>query len=152
MNSTAARRSTGFRTSCSNLTLTSEDRVAANVRTQLVPINAEAVSLTHLSKLEPEQFVWLMLVFDLIRERFWSQDAKLPDISYTGQMIVEPQALVGVHGALVKDGLYKPLELPLLAAKDITDKTLRAQWDHKPTHFNGWLVDDDIGPRSQMRC
>ena len=123
-----------------DLTLTAEERVVASARTQLVPINVEAVPLTTLAKLEPEQFVWVMLVFDLIRERFWSQDVKLPKLSYTGQMIVEPQALVGVHGALVKDGLYKPLELPPLVAEDVTDKTLRPQWQHEPTHFNGWLV------------
>jgi hypothetical protein len=116
-------------------------RTAAKLRTQLVLINVDAVPLAKLSAVPPEQFVWLMLMFDLIREKFWAQDVKLPEISYTGQMIVEPQALVGAHGALVKDGFYKPLELPPLAAADITDKVLRPQWNRKPTYFNQWMVD-----------
>jgi len=118
-----------------------EERVVAARRTQLVPMNVEAVPLSRLSALEPEQFVWLMLVFDMIRERFWAEDKRLPEISYTGQMIAEPQALVGASGALVKDGLYKPLELPSLKAADLTDKVLRSQWGRTPTHFNRWLVE-----------
>jgi hypothetical protein len=117
------------------------ERTRIAQRTQLVPINVDAVPLTRIASLQPEQFVWLILMFDLIRDRFWIKDKKLPQLSYTGQMIVEPQALVGAAGALVKDGLYRPLELPPLTAADLTDKTLRPQWESKPTHFNQWLVE-----------
>lgn len=113
----------------------------ANARTQLVPINVEAVPLKSINELEPEQFVWTSLVFELILDKYWKQDEKLPELSYTGQMVVEPAALVGAAGALVKDGLYKPLELPKLVKADVTAETTAPQWVSEPVHFNAWMVE-----------
>jgi len=118
-----------------------DDRIYAKAREQIVPINVEAVPLKPIRELHAEEFVWTTLMFDLIRDRFWNQNERLPELSYTGQMVVEPQALVGTHGALVKDGAYKPLELPALTRKDVTADTTKSQWETKPTAFNRWLVE-----------
>lgn len=116
-------------------------RLVAEIRKQLVPVNVEAVPIKEVRDLAPEQFVWAVLMFDLIRDRFWHKNERLPELSYTGQMVVEPQALIGASSALVKDGMYKPLELPALTRKDVTDKTTKGQWESKPTAFNRWMVD-----------
>lgn len=112
----------------------------ARARKQLVPINIEAIPLKDIRDLEPEQFVWTILVFDLIRDKFWKQDAKLPELSYTGQMVTEPAALVGATGSLVLHGHYKPLELPALVKEDVMSETTKAQWERDPTNFNAWLT------------
>jgi len=122
-------------------------QISANVRTQLVPINIEAVPLKDIRDLGPEEFVWLTLLFDLIRDKFWNQNHLLSELSYTGQMIVEPAALVGAEGALVKDGLYKPLELPKLVKESVNEASAKPDaWDMDPTHFNAWMV-ERYGPQ-----
>ncbi len=125
--------------------ITDEDGVVeglvANERTQMVPINVDAVPIKPLREFEPEQFVWAILVFDLIREKYWVKNEQLPELSYTGQMVVEPQALVGREGTLVKEGFYKFLELPALTRADVTAETTKDQWESEPTAFNRWLVE-----------
>lgn len=116
-------------------------QLIAKMRTQLVPIHVEAVPIKPIRDLAPEQFVWTTLLFDLIRDKFWKQNVQLPELSYTGQMVVEPQALVGASGALVKDGLYTLLELPALGRADVTAESTKDQWEIEPTRFNQWMVD-----------
>ena len=116
-------------------------RVFTKARTQLVPVNVEAVALKDIRDLEPEEFIWTTLMFDLIRDKFWTQQFRLPELSYTGEMVVDPQALVGKAGALVRDGLYQPLELPALKKEDVTAETTKAQWGRESTSFNRWMVE-----------
>ena len=113
----------------------------AKARTALVPMNAKAVALRPIRELTADEFVWLVLMFDLIRERYWKDAVKLPELSYTGQMVVEPAALVGPQGSLVRDGTYKPLELAPVCSKDLTPKNLKPQWEHKPVGHNHWMID-----------
>ena len=110
-------------------------------RDQLVPINVCASVLAPIGQLQAEEFMWTTLMFDLIRDRFWHKAMRLPELSYTGEMLVEPHALVGVTSALVKSGQYTPLEVPFLKAADVTAETTIAQWKRKPTGFNTWLVE-----------
>jgi hypothetical protein len=118
-----------------------DERLYATAREQLVPLNVEGVPLKPIGQLHAEEFVWTTLMFDFIRDRFWNKNERLPELSYTGQMVAEPQALVGAHGALVRDGAYKPLELPALTRKDVTADTTKSQWETKPTAFNRWIVE-----------
>jgi hypothetical protein len=108
-------------------------------RTALVRTNVVGVPLKDISELAPAEFVWAVLLFDLIRERYWVQQKMLPEVSYTGEMIVEPQALVGTGSSLVKSGQYKYLELPRLTAKDVTQEKTAAQWENKVTGQNAWM-------------
>lgn len=116
-------------------------RIYTSARKQLVPINVDAVPLKDIRDLQAEEFVWTALMFDLIREKFWKENKRVPELSYTGQMVVEPQALVSREGALVKEGLYKPLELPALKNEDVTAESTAAQWQDTPTGFNRWMVE-----------
>lgn len=137
------------------------ERLVAEVRKQIVPINVEAIPIKPIRDLEAEQFVWTILMFDLIRDRFWVKNERLPELSYTGEMVVEPQALVGAHGSLVKEGLYIPLEMPRLTREDVTAEKTAAQWEREPTAFNGWMVErygskvpeevfNPVGPQAQL--
>lgn len=121
----------------------SEDgkRLYANARTSLVPINVEGVPLKKIGQLHPEELVWLTLMFDLIRDRYWKKNHLLPELSYTGQMVVEPHALVGAHGALVKEGTYQPLQLAPLKAEDVTAEKTAPQWERAACGHNRWMTD-----------
>jgi hypothetical protein len=110
-------------------------------RDQLVPIQAEAVPIKPIRELRAEEFVWTVLMFDLIRDKYWTNNLRLPELSYTGQMVVDPGVLVGAHSGLTKAGEYLPLELPPLEASDVTAEATESQWETKPTGFNRWMVE-----------
>jgi len=113
----------------------------ATARSALVPIDAKGVKLKALVDLDASSFVWLVLLADLIRERFWERGEHLPALSYTAEMVRSPEALVGSAGSLIVHGSYKPLSLPPVLASDLTPEALADQWQHKPTGCNHWLVE-----------
>jgi hypothetical protein len=110
----------------------------ASARTALVPVNSEAVALTDLKSCNPATVIWSTLVFELIREKFQNQGFKTPDLSYTGEMIRDPHALVGEHGALVRKGLYRPLELGELTPENVVGES---KLQHEPAEHNQWMID-----------
>lgn len=113
----------------------------AKTRTQLVRINTEAVPMKKLGELDPDQFVWAGLVMHLLAEKYGGADpALLPEVSYTGQMVVEPHALVGAESGLVAAGQYAPLQLPVLTRADVTAETTAEQWDGETVGHNEWMV------------
>ncbi len=111
----------------------------AKQRKALVPINARAAPLCNISELHAEEFVWLILLTDLIREKFWAQDFKLPELSYTGSMVKEPALLVGSSALMVKEGKYKPLELPKLTKEAVSIEATKEQFERPSTGFNLWM-------------
>jgi len=121
----------------------SEDQkiLYAKARTSLVPFNAKGVRLAEFKDLHPSQMFWLSMMFELINERFWREGRVARQLSYTGEMVVEPHALVGEHGALVREGHYKPLELAPIKAADLKGMHEDKQWQIKPSEFNHWMVE-----------
>ena len=107
-------------------------------RTGLVKYNTEAIRLAPLGLLPPADFMWTTLVLDRINEDFGKKNKLLPQLAYTGEMIITPEVLVGSTGSLVRRKLYKPLELPSLKNDDVTRSTTAEQWGHNPTTFNDW--------------
>lgn len=108
-------------------------------RTQLVPLNIDLVKLCEFKDLDADQFIWAILVLELIRDKYWKENHQLPELSYTGEMVVEPLSLVGAESALIKTGAYKPLELPPLKPEDISAESTATQWGNEPTGFNHWM-------------
>lgn len=97
-------------------------RLRAEARTGLVPINVESVKLVDLVELHPASVVWLMLLFQLIQQRYGGrQPLLLEDLSYTGEMVRDPHVLIEAGSALVLNGTYKPLVLPDLTREDMVD-------------------------------
>ena len=105
-------------------------------KTALVRIDAKATAIEEISNLEPPEFVWLTLLFDLIRDKFDRDDFKTPELSYTGEMVVNPLALVDGNSALVLAGHYKPLVLPKLTVRTATPELAD---NEKPLGHNAWL-------------
>lgn len=110
----------------------------AKVSTALVPINTAAVPLADIKALQPESFLWLVMMFDLINHRFWREGSEAPQLSYTGEMVEQPYALVGETASLVVSGHYKPLIVDPLCPADLEGDS---QWERESTRFNQWMVD-----------
>jgi hypothetical protein len=116
----------------------SDDRLRVH-RTALVRYNSEPVQLARVGDLEPEQFVWAVLMHDLIRNKYGRQDARLPELSYTGEMVVEPHVLLGPGSELARAVGYRPLEAPPLTSDEVTAARDDGQWDVPSTRFNAWM-------------
>ena len=116
--------------------LLDEDPVKrAKSKTALVPLDAKAVAVDEVPTLEPSEFVWLAQLFELVAKKYGG-DFKTEELSYTGQMVVEPHALIESTNALVVAGQYKPLVLPKLTS----ETTTREAADNEPTvGFNAWM-------------
>lgn len=121
----------------------SEDQkeLFAKARTALVPNNAQGVKLAQVKDLRPSQLIWLMMVFDRINAQFYGEGRSVAQLSYTGEMVVEPYALVGEHGALVQQGHYTPLSLEQLTAATMKGVHESPQWERKATGWNRWMVE-----------
>jgi hypothetical protein len=109
--------------------------------TALVAMNTIAVKRMPVRDLPAPYFVWLVLVADLIRQRYEVENHRLPETSYTAAMIVEPEGLVSRESALVRSGAYEPLELAPIRAGDLAPEKLAPQWEDAPAGFNHWMVE-----------
>lgn len=107
-------------------------------KTALVPLDAKAAPIEKVSNLTPHEFIWLTLLFDLIAAKFDREDYKTPDLSYTGEMIVTPHALVEPTSAIVRHGQYTPLTLPPLTLEATTPELAG---NERPLGHNAWLED-----------
>ena len=107
-------------------------------KTALVPRDAKAVPIEEITNLEPPEFVWLTLLFDLVADKFDKGDYKAPELSYTGEMVVAPHALVEATSAIVLAAQYKPLVLPPLTVETATPELAG---NEKPLGHNAWLED-----------
>jgi hypothetical protein len=107
-------------------------------KTSLVPLDAKAQPIEEITNLEPSEFVWLTLLFDLVAAKFGRDDHKTSELSYTGEMVVAPHALVAAQSAIVLAGQYRPLVLAKLTAATATPE---AAGNEKPLGHNAWLED-----------
>ena len=90
--------------------------------------------LRQIKDLEPDEVIWLALMFSLIEERFWKQGYQAPELSYTGGMLA---LSAGNTGALV--AAYPRLEAEPVAAGDVTTDAMLGEWRRAPTQQNRWL-------------
>jgi hypothetical protein len=60
----------------------------------LVTYQHESRPLSAINKLEPQPTVWLSMMFSLIMKRFWGSDEQAQELSYTGEMVLNSQALL----------------------------------------------------------
>lgn len=116
-------------------------RLYANRREGLVPLNTQGVALSKIGDLPPDQLIWTMYMFDLIRDRFYVERRALPELSYTGAMVREPEALVSGTSALARIEAYPFLKLPSIVASDVTTESTADQWDRDPQLFLTWMLD-----------
>ncbi len=110
-------------------------------RTELVPIQSQAVQLEQIKNLRPETVLWLTMMFDLILSKFGKEQYHTPELSYTADMVQDPYTLVGESSNLVLSGGYKPLVAKTLTNLDLTDAALEGQWAEPPISDNDWMLE-----------
>jgi hypothetical protein len=60
----------------------------------LVTYQHESRPLSAINKLSAEPTVWLSMMFSLIMKRFWGTNEQAKELSYTGEMVLNSQALL----------------------------------------------------------
>lgn len=103
------------------------DRYSKAVEQNIVPKQGDHFVLSKLADLEINQIIWLALVFDLIKEKFWNSEIPPKELSYTNEMIkLEDQTTLLASAAQANLPVvgYQPLSLPRLNKDDLRLKNL----------------------------
>lgn len=105
----------------------------------LVAYQNDLLPLKPIAELEPQEIVWIAMMFDLIVDRFWRKGWKAPALSYTAEMVKVESALIGrAADAGLPVTQYQPLIAPALtiaAVAEATDKEIGKRY-HSP---NAWM-------------
>ena len=116
--------------------LLDEDPVKrAKRKTALVYNDARAVPVDKISELEPGEFIWLTLLFGLIAAKYGGE-FRTEEVSYTGEMVLEPHVLLDSGHMLVTTAQYQPLVLPPLTPKTTTREAADTR---TPVGHNAWM-------------
>ncbi|RRJ54822.1 hypothetical protein EHV15_35115 [Paenibacillus oralis] len=122
----------------------SEDGRSAYIEQQestaLAPYNVQANPLQKIADLNPDETIWIAMMFSQIERKFWKENYKTPQLSYTGEMLKVQHALVAgaAHLPAVMDN-YKVLEAPALKSSDVTFEKMKDEWQFVPTGQHYWL-------------
>lgn len=109
----------------------------------LVPIQQDANQLAWLSDLEAEETLWIIMMYDLIVDRFWNKGYQAESLSYTAQMIREETPLLeAAEKAQLPVAGYETLSLKPLKVADVRKDVVseRAIGKDCGSH-NQWLED-----------
>jgi hypothetical protein len=123
--------------------LLNEDPVKrAKRKTALVSKDPRAIAIDKISELEPPEFIWLTLLFELVAAKYGG-DFRTEEVSYTGEMVVEPHILHDPTHMLVVTRQYQPLVLPRLTPETATREAADTRI---PIGHNAWM-EERYGPR-----
>lgn len=105
----------------------------------LIPYKTEFLPIKRIKDLEPNEIIWTSMMFSLIEEKFFKNDYKAKQLSYTGEMLVNTEKLTqSTQNALVSQ-TYQPLHLSLLTSEDVTTEKVMDDFEYKPTAQHAYL-------------
>lgn len=106
----------------------------------LVRYNQEAVNLADVRDMGPHQIVWMMILLGLIEEKYHKEFKALPSKAFTGEMVVDKDALERHTTALAVTDRRK-LEVPRYTASMVTTDRMieEKQWERAPTRHHEWM-------------
>ena len=108
--------------------------------TSLVPYQRTARTMKPIKELNPDEIIWIALMFDLILKKYFTDNFKAKELAYTGEMVrLKPILLESAQSHALQVTDYKTLEAETLTTKDINPKSMQDQWRVNPTGDNRWL-------------
>jgi hypothetical protein len=109
-------------------------------RRALIPQAQKIDRLKPIGELAPAETLWIIMMFDLIVEKFWHQGYQAPALSYTGAMIREQRPLLdAAQSANLPVVAYKTLALPALTRADMTQEKVMGAVHKDGGRPNAWL-------------
>jgi len=98
-----------------------------------------AFRVEKLSSICKDEALWAVLLTDLIQTFICKAQWKKEDLSYTAEMVINPQVLQD-RGIIVPAG-YNKLEVPILSKKDVSHAALKDSFGEPSTGCRNWLED-----------
>lgn len=90
----------------------------------IIPLQQEFDSLKPIKDLRANEVIWLVMMFDLILEKFWAKGYQSPALSYTGAMIHHENELIESAAKMnLPVAQYHGLNLPSLSTSDVQTGT-----------------------------
>lgn len=109
-------------------------------RRTLVPLQQSVDRLKPIGDLAPQEVLWIVMMFDLIVEKFWRKGHQSEVLSYTGAMIREESPLLdAAQAANLPVVAYKTLALPALTRDDLTQEKVLPAVKSDGRRPNAWL-------------
>jgi len=103
----------------------------------LVPYNTVAFPLATIKDSEPEQFIWIVMMFELIREKFFKKDFQCEELSYTGEMVLNPTTLEERTSLKINKNDF--IEIKKFKSEDLGLEEHDGDYQHAPKRFNSWM-------------
>lgn len=109
-------------------------------RVNLIPLQQEVDKLKRINELEPEEILWIVMMFDLIVERFWDKKFQAKELSYTGAMVVEETPLIeSAQRANLPVTTYQTLNAPHLTTSMLSDDESKEAYGKDGGSPNKWM-------------
>jgi hypothetical protein len=109
-------------------------------RRSLVPQHQTIDRVKSIGELDPQEVLWIVMMFDLIVEKYWNQSFEAPALSYTAAMIREERPLIdAAQSANLPVASYPVLALPALTREDMTAEKVAAAVGADGGNPNAWL-------------
>ena len=94
--------------------------------------------LKDMKDLSAEQVVWMIMMFDLIQQKFFIEKHQTTELGYTNEMVIVKDLTKSEKNELMITN-YKPLETKPLTKDDISGRKLENEWSRTPTYENEWI-------------
>ncbi|KQN96964.1 hypothetical protein [Paenibacillus sp. Leaf72] len=104
----------------------------------LVVHKKQSVPRMQLNELSESEIIWLVMMFELIRDKFFAKGFKTKELSYTGEMLHVNDALIkGVEHLVVRN--YLPLVASKVSVKDASFEGIAPFLKNKSNGDNLWI-------------
>lgn len=104
-------------------------------------LREDGVPLKEIRNLNPDEVVWLIMMFSLLSEKFFTNNFKLDKLTYTAKMMQESQLLLqqAEEKGVVLYG-YQPLVVNKLTTEDMKTENLKDAFRFEPTGQYDWMI------------
>ncbi|WPS85681.1 hypothetical protein SMD22_01090 (plasmid) [Brevibacillus halotolerans] len=105
-------------------------------------LREDGFPLKEIKHLEPDEVVWLIMMFSLLSEKFFANNFKLENLSYTAKMMLESNMLLNKadEKGIVLHG-YQPLIISKFTTEDMKTEKVKDAFQFKPTGQHDWMIE-----------
>lgn len=107
----------------------------------IAPYQVNSHPMKKISELNPDEIIWIAMMFSQIDLKFWEQNFKSKELSYTGDMLLNQTVLLSVTKNLpILIDQYQVLQSAPLTNLDLTyDSAFKEDWGGGHSDKNRWM-------------